>query len=85
MVHNSCSGPVMRQMWTKPHAWVFSGPNHDTGIRSSIPGPIMEWVNRPRVTHVIGSEYSTRSTSDAASPVYDDGANFCSNAVNSDE
>lgn len=35
-------------------------------------------ANHPRVTNVTGSEYSTGSTSDATSPVYDDDIEFCS-------
>lgn len=32
-----------------------------------------------------GSEYSTGSTFDATSPIYNNGSNICSNDVNMDE
>lgn len=77
------SGAEMRYMWlTKPRAWVFQGSNHDASVGLFILGPVMEWARR-RVIYVSGSKYSTGRTSDATSPVYEDGSNC--NAMDSNE
>lgn len=69
MARGMQSGPEMYRSWpTKSRARVFQGPNFDTGDLF-IPGSIMEWAGRPRVTNVIGFEYLTCNTSEATSPI----------------
>lgn len=68
----------------KPKARCFQGLNHDAGVESFIQGPLMDCVSLPRVPNVSKSEYSTGSRSDATSPAYGIGSNFCTNIVDTE-